>query len=134
MRKKPQSVSPSAQGLRILLLSVSVGVAVMLLLLFAFSVMMTNLGISGENAGAMAMIALCVGSYIAGFIAAFCHHKNGLMTGLFCGAVLFGLFFLVSIVIPGGAMGLHTLARLLLVLCSAAIGGVFGVNFKWKRY
>lgn len=128
-----RAASPSSEGLRILLMSLAAGFIVMLLLLLGMSLLMTKLGFSAEYAGALAAVALCAGCFAAGFVAAHAHHRNGLGTGLLSGLVVFGIFLAVSL-FSGGSVGWGSLSRLLMVLASAGIGGVIGVNFRPRRY
>lgn len=134
MARKQHSLSPRAQGARILGLSLLAGMGLSLVLLFLSAVLMTKLGIPAAHAGVPASIALCAGSFAAGFVSGRAHGQGGLGSGLLCGVALFAILFLAGLPFSETGEGVPVWARLLFVLGCAGAGGVFGVNFSVRKY
>jgi len=77
--------------------------------------------------GVMAMLALTVGSFVAGRAGGALQRRNGLKTGALCG-ILYLLPLLLLSMIFGVATGALLLVKLLVCVAFGAAGGVFGVN------
>lgn len=114
--------------------SLLIGIAATLLCLVVFSFVMTKLDAPDGIVSAMSSIALCVGSYFAGFVLSKRRRKNGLLTGIFCGIGIFIVTFLLGLLFAQITPSLGIFSKLLMVLVCSAIGGVVGVNSKRKRY
>lgn len=79
------------------------------------------------------VIAISVlSSFLAGYIAAKVSHEKGLLFGSLCGLILFLLFLIAGFVAQEEiTMGLFT--KLVIMVCSGAIGGLLSVSRKSKR-
>ncbi|MCC8135638.1 MAG: hypothetical protein LIO40_03050, partial [Ruminococcus sp.] len=60
-----------------------------------------------------------------------CRRRRGLAEGLICGAVLYAVLVIVSIIAVGG---LPHIKKLLLLAACCAAGGVVGVNSKRPKW
>ena len=114
--------------------SLVVGVGATLLCLILFSIIMTKVDTPDGVTSVMSSIALCVGSYFSGFIISKKRRKNGLLTGILCGIVIFCLTFIISILFIKTALSMGVFSKLIMILICSSIGGVVGVNAKVKRY
>ena len=83
-------------------------------------------------AGAAAVIALMIGSFVCGKTAGTIHRKDGLKTGFLCGLAFAVPIIIVSIIFSYGSAGTLFLKT---ALCAsfAAVGGVSGVNSPENR-
>ena len=116
-----------------ILIGSGIGVVVILLLLVLFSLILT---ISDFGSGVlMPMSTVCVGfgALAAGFAASKINGKNGFITGMMSGAVLYVLFLLISLIVSGGAISMVSFFRLIIMLVCSAIGGILGINLKRKK-
>ena len=100
-------------------------VAVGFLLLFAFILTLRDIPLVLINP--LAVLAVALGSFTAGFCCAKLIGQKGMWWGCVCGAILFCLLFLTSLAYSGD-IGLMALTKLIIVLACSMIGGVIGVN------
>lgn len=101
---------------------------VCMLLLAAFTYFfMDDMGLSNI----FSRIALSAGGFVGTNICGRCRRRRGLAEGLICGAVLYAVLAIVSIIAVGGFP--HIKKLLLLAACCAA-GGVVGVNSKRPKW
>jgi len=76
----------------------------------------------------MSSIALCAGCFAAAYTAAKRRRRDGIKTGLLCGAVIF------LVILTAGALFVKSFSaggfftKLLMVLLCSAVGGIVGVN------
>ena len=110
-----------------------VGVAISFLLSLVLLAGLTALVYFGDFDDSMVSVfVLCV-SVISVFVGAFVLAKNiqagGLVNGLALGLVYCIALFLLSLTIDGGVdLGVATFTRIAVILASAMLGGVLGIN------
>ncbi len=75
---------------------------------------------------------LMLGSFISGYLAARRIRERGMMIGALCGLIIFLLLLLASFMSKFD-VGLAALIKLVISVVSGAIGGIIGVNAKFKR-
>ena len=114
--------------------SIFFGAIVTIICLVAFSFIMTKIDAPDGLVSAMASISICVGSYFAGFLVSKNRRKNGLITGIFCGILIFCFTFILSMFFIRSAMSMGFLTKLIMILICSSIGGIVGVNSKIKKY
>ncbi len=68
------------------------------------------------------------GAFAGGFAAGKCEGKNGILTGSICGIILFFLILIGSFIVIRGPITFSTLTKLIVIVISGGIGGIFGVN------
>lgn len=114
---------------------VSTAFALLLLLVFSllFAVMFAATNVPINLLTPMAVFSLAAASFAGGFFAARLTKAKGLTIGLVTGGALYLVLFLLSILIVRNGVGAFALAKLLLMLSAAAVGGVSGVNMVRKR-
>ena len=91
------------------------GLLVIIILISGFSLLISCFDASDDLVSCMAAIALCAGSFAAGFIIAKRRRRHGLLTGLCAGVFIYR---------PVSG----TFMKLILILLCSCIGGVCGVN------
>lgn len=77
---------------------------------------------------ALSSIALCAGCFAASFTAAKKRRRQGLVTGLMCGAVIFGVLLLGGLIFVRSFSAGVFFTKLLIIMICSAIGGIIGVN------
>ncbi|MEG0614696.1 MAG: TIGR04086 family membrane protein [Oscillospiraceae bacterium] len=112
------------------LTSVLLGGIQTIICLLAFSFIMSKIDVSGGIISAMSSVALCIGAYFSGFIAAKRHRKNGLLTGLLCGVVIFCIVFLISVIFFKSPISIGLFPKFVMIMICSGIGGIIGVNSK----
>ena len=115
-------------GLCCTLGAVAAGLLATILCLSGFSALMTSLDAPDSLVSCMAGIALCLGSFTAGFMAARHRRKHGILVGLGCGIIIYFVVFFFGLVLLRSLAGAGTLMKLILILLCSCIGGVCGVN------
>lgn len=81
----------------------------------------------------MAAFALLVGGFSAGFSCAKLMRENGLMFGAACGIILTVIVQVAGFAIPDNTFGISAVIKIAVVLFSAMLGGVLGVNTRRRR-
>ena len=109
------------------------GIGVTVLCLMGFSAIMTRFSASPMVVSMMANISLCVGCCVAGFMAAKKRRRYGIMTGIYCGAIIYCVVYFLGVVVLGRFISMSLLTKLLMAVVCSAIGGIFGVNTKIRR-
>ena len=84
-------------------------------------------------AAPLVSVAAGIGSLAAGFVAAKKFKKQGFQIGALTGFVLFLIVVLVSMFVSGAGFSILSVIRLLIMVLSSSIGGLFSVNMKQKR-
>ncbi len=84
-----------------------------------------------QTAGAAAVLAMSIGSFLCGQTAGIIKHRDGLKTGALCG-IAFALPLLILSAVFGGGWSAMFFVKLLLCVSFAAVGGVAGVNREEK--
>ncbi len=96
--------------------------------LLAFSAIGTIIDLSSGAFTIMSSIALCAGCFGASFTAARKKKKNGLKTGLLCGAIIFAVTFLGGIIFVRSFSVGGFFTKMLIILICSSLGGIIGVN------
>ena len=87
---------------------------------------------ASKAAGAAAVIALMIGSFVCGKTAGTLHRRDGLKTGALCGFAFAVPITLISMIFSLGSVGTVFL-KIALCVSFAAVGGVSGVNSPENR-
>lgn len=82
---------------------------------------------AAQTAGAAAVLAMSIGSFLCGRTAGIIKRRDGLKTGALCG-IVFVLPLLILSAVFGGGWSAMFFVKLLLCVAFAAVGGVAGVN------
>ena len=106
------------------------GVIVTAVFMALFAVIMYVAQIGSEYSPVLATVALAAGTLAAAFYAARKIGKRGLLTGLITGGTAFALVTLISLIVNKGGITYNTLFHFIIIMLSALIGGVMGVNKK----
>lgn len=114
--------------------SVIGGITATLICLVLFSLVMTKIDFSGGLVLTGAKLATCVGSYFTAYFLALYKRRRGILIGFLSGTAIFLFYFVFGIFISSGMTLKGVISRLLAILICGIIGGVVGVNSKWKRY
>ncbi len=109
------------------------GAAIATAILLVFSLVMSVRDVPAVLINPLACAAISVGSFFAGFICARLLRQRGMLLGALCGLLLFGLLLFTSLTLTGEAFGWIVLIKLVIVMTSAMIGGVLGVNTRRRR-
>lgn len=75
---------------------------------------------------------LMLGSFVSGYLASRRIRERGMMVGALCGFIIFLLLMMASFM-SRFDVGLAALIKLVISVVSGAIGGIIGVNAKFKR-
>ena len=121
MRKKKKSrAAPFAAGM-------ICGGAAALITAAIGALLLSQLGASAGAAGAVAIAASAVGSFVCGRTAGIIRRRDGLKIGALCGALFFIPLLLLSLIFS--TVGSFMLPiKALICFSFATVGGVAGVN------
>ncbi|MDL2233165.1 TIGR04086 family membrane protein [Ruminococcaceae bacterium OttesenSCG-928-L11] len=113
--------------------SVLAGVIVCALLMLAMSAVVASRNIPQSAIDPMALAALTLGAFAAGYLCAKLVGSNGLIYGAVCGAILTAIVVLAGMVSGAGGMGVPAVFKAIFIMLAAMLGGVLRVNTKRRR-
>lgn len=122
MRKKKRDpkLLPYAVG-------IAAGYIAALLVCVPAALVLSLTDVAAKTAGAAAVLAMSIGSFVCGRTAGIIKRRNGLKTGALCG-VIFMLPLLILSAIFVRSWSAMFFVKFLLCVAFAAVGGVAGVN------
>jgi len=97
-----------------------------------FSWIATVIDLDSNSFRLMSSIALCAGCFGASFAAAKRHRKDGLKTGLKCGAIIFGVMLLGGIIFVRSFSFGGFFTKMLIIMICSSLGGIIGVNSRQR--
>lgn len=109
------------------------GAAISTAILLVFALVMSVRDVPAVLINPLACAAIAVGSFFAGFLCAKMLRQRGMLFGALCGILMFGILLFTSLTLTGEAFGWIVLIKLVIVMTSAMIGGVIGVNTRRRR-
>ncbi len=115
------------------IISVIVGAAATFILMLIFSAIMVGADLPDSFATPFASLSTAVGGLVSGFTASKILKSGGLLNGAVTGGVLFFIILIISLFTDKGGLTLNTLFNFVIIMLSALIGGVWGVNRKKKK-
>ncbi len=93
-----------------------------------FSLIAANLDLSDGIINVMSSVSLCAGCLAGGYTVAKRRRKNGLLTGVICGIIIFFAVLFAGIVFVRVFTLMGFITKFVIIIACAAIGGVIGVN------
>lgn len=108
------------------------GTAACILLLLALAVVMSLQDVPQLAVDMLALLTFLVGGFVAGLVCSGFSREKGLLLGVCCGAVMFLILTVATVILGQPGFGMAAVAKLAAVLCAAALGGVIGVNRRKK--
>ena len=109
-----------------------VGIGAAFLLLCAFALILSVKDLPHGAITPMAIAAVVVGCFVAGYCAGRTIRAGGLVYGLLCGTVIFLFAFFCELMLIGGGFSILLLYKYIIYISSGMIGGVLGVNKRRK--
>lgn len=119
--------------LRPVFIGTACGILCCLVALLLFALLMATCDIPQAAVTPMALIAAAVGAFFGGFVCARAAGSRGLIYGSACGGLMYLLILAAGFSILSDVHGWYALIKLLVVVIAAAIGGVYGVNFRRRK-
>lgn len=98
-----------------------------------FAVLMYIVQIGNEYAPVLATVSIAFGTFAAAFYSARKIGKRGLLIGAVTGGAVFLIITVISLILDSGAVTYNMLFHFIIIMLSALIGGVMGVNKKDNR-
>ncbi len=126
MNTKNKTKSGFNYGLIIKTALINIGVTGLFIGIFAVIMYLAQIGF--EYSAVLATVSLAAGSLVSAFYAAKKIGRKGFLTGLIVGAVTFLTVTLISLFVDKGGVTVNTLFHLIIIMLSALIGGILGVN------
>lgn len=100
---------------------------------FVFAVGMYFLESGYEFSPLFATLCLATGSFAAALYLGNAVGERGLLIGLAVGGTVFFVTALITLLVNSGAVSVHLLLRLVILLLSSFIGAILGVNRKANK-
>lgn len=132
MRKNAEQKHKS-DVIRTVVTAVLAGIGALSVCLFVFGEIAVKIDLPDGIMSVMAQISLAAGCFAAAYTVSKQRRRNGLLSGLCCGAVVFAVIFLLGIIFAGSFSLGGFISKILAVLSCSALGGIIGVNSK-KRF
>ena len=134
-KAKQRSVGKSndaTTNMMTMLKAVTFGLLATTVVLLLFSFLMCKKDVPFVLLNPFSAGLLMLGSFISGYLAARRIRERGMMVGALCGLMIFLMLMLASFMNKFD-VGLIALLKLIIAVVSGAIGGIIGVNAKFKR-
>jgi putative membrane protein, TIGR04086 family len=126
---KKNSDLPKGVFLLRFLIGILGGAVVFCALMCIFALILSLTRISDGFMPLFAGISIAGGSFFGGFLTARLIKSNGLRNGIICGAFYALIHILACIIFKGlGDVGALVFALFAVEICTASLGGIFGVN------
>jgi len=131
--KTGRGESALSKWLRPVLIGATAGVLCCIGVLLLFALLMAVRDIPQPAVTPMAVIAAAVGSFFGGFVSARAAGSRGLVFGAATGALIFLLIVIAGFSFLHDIRGWYALIKLLVVVISSTLGGIYGVNFRRRK-
>ncbi len=115
-------------NLGFILKTVILGVVTTSIFILLFSVFMYLSQMGYEYATVFATVALATGTFVSAFYAAKKIGNKGFLTGIIVGLITFLTVTVISLIVDKGSITSNTLFHFIIIMLSALIGGIMGVN------
>lgn len=109
-------------------------IAVTAISMLIFAAVMFLAGLDKNLSPVLATVSAAIGTLIAAFFAAKKIGNRGYLIGIAVGGATFIIITLISLIVDGGSITFNTLFHFIIIMLSALIGGISGVNKKGKKY
>ena len=125
---KNESTGGIAEKVVVYLISIVLGFIAMSVFMLIFAAVSVALDVSDKLATPFASVSAAAGALASAFLASKKLRSMGLINGLVCGGIMFFVVAAVALIISDGGLTLNTLFNFIIIMLSALIGGVWGVN------
>ncbi|MGN0690863.1 MAG: TIGR04086 family membrane protein [Oscillospiraceae bacterium] len=115
---------------RTVIFSAGAALGAVLLFVLLFSGIQLVMDVSDTAVKIMSGIALCAGCFAGAFAAANVRRKHGIAVGIVFGIVTLAAVFALGMIFVRSFSSDGFFAKAVLIFCSAAAGGIIGVNTK----
>ena len=106
----------------------AVGIGAMLVLMLMFAGVLSQIPAPLSVFRPAGLVIGALGSAASGLVCALLSREKGFFYGLACGAILFVILLVVSLLAWNQKLGSYTLVKFFTMLLAGAVGGCFGVN------
>lgn len=131
MRKNAEQKRKS-EVIRTTAAAVLAGIGALSLCLFIFGEIAVKIDLSDGIMSVMAQLSLAAGCFAAAFVTAKRRRRNGLISGLCCGGIVFAIIFFLGIIFAGSFSVGGFISKILVIGACSAAGGILGVNSKQR--
>lgn len=114
-------------------ISIAIGFIVALSVITIGAVLLLKLGATPTLTDGVAVFAVILGSFIAGFVNARMIRKKGIVVGAVCGVVICLLLLVFKLLLGDATFTGLSVVKLILCMAGAAVGGILGVNQKQRN-
>ncbi len=124
--------SISKQRLMTALSGILSGIGAVCVSSLLFSVIITYIDVPEELMRFMSSVSLCAGCVAAGYSVSKRRRKNGLLTGILCGIVIFFTVLITGLIFVRSFTATGFFSKLIIICVCSAAGGILGVNSRLK--
>ena len=79
------------------------------------------------------VFVIVVGGFFGGFVSARICGEKGLICGAFSGIVFFMILWISGGILGAGGFGMGAVIKSLMIIFSASLGGIIGVNYNKRK-
>lgn len=113
--------------------SAALGLAITAIVLVLFSLGLSLWDVPQGLIVPLSLVAMAIGVFAGGFLAAVKLRKKGLLTGCLTGALFYLVLTVVSLALNGLQLDSSQFVKLALALLAGSVGGAVGMNRLGKR-
>ena len=118
---------------KLIAFSILLGTVFCAVLLLIMSVIITTQNVPQSLVEPMSLVALSAGALAAGYICARAMRSKGLVYGALCGIAITFLVLVAGTAFSVAGLGVPAVFRVVFVMLSSMLGGVMGVNTRWRK-
>lgn len=111
-----------------------IGVVITFLAIVLAALVLLLIKTGREYAPAISSVCIAVGGFFAAAYTAKKIGSRGYLIGLITGLIFFVLIAVITFIVNKNGFTIDTLFKLLIIMLSSFIGGIFGVGRKAKKY
>lgn len=110
--------------------SVGVGTVTTLGCIMLFAFVMTGIDVSEGAVSTFGIVSVCAGSYFFSFLVGKKRRKDGILVGIICGTISFGILIIFNLLFLRNPFTSAFFSKLSMMIICSVIGGIIGVNSK----
>lgn len=117
-----------------ILISVGIGIVMLLVIVALFSLIVSKITAQDWIVNTLIIIAICMCSFISGFVGGVLRKEKGILVGLICGGVIAFILFILKLAFASDFFTVMSAFKLAVILIFSTVGGIVGVNKKSNKY
>lgn len=113
---------------KLIIISGILQIAVTVVFISLFAAVMYFLEVNNKYSPIFGSVAVALGTFASSYFVSSKRKNKGYLNGIIIGSITFVLITLIGLIINGGGVTVNTLFHMIIIILSAVVGGILGVN------